>query len=356
MSSPSLKPYTVFIHIEPLEDPASHQASALTAKPGAASARRGLLLRPGFVATALLSLLLLFPSPAVAWNAAGHRITALIAWEKLDQGSKSALAALLRKHPDFERWQARSKDPDADRAAFLEASTWPDDIRRDRRFYTAGRAQPTPTLKGFPDMERRLGWHYVDRPLHRERRSRSSPGVLDRQLTALAKVLCDSKRSDTERAYALPWLIHLVGDAHQPLHAASRNRPNGKDDSGGNAQRIINPFQPKHQSTNLHSYWDDLPGKPWLRDKRLESTVKALTSLYPAAAPAGEPAQWLDESWQLAQRAAYPPGKDAVLTISAQFHASALKIAGRRLGEAGYRLADQLRRLFGKAGERQCST
>ena len=328
----------------------------MTAKPGARATRRGLLLRPTSVPTALLSLLLLVPPPAVAWNAAGHRISALIAWERLDERSRSTVTGLLRQHPDFERWQARSRDPDPDRAAFLEASTWPDDIRRDRRFYSAGDAQPTPTLHGFPDMERRLVWHFVDRPLHPERKARRSPGMLDKQLTALPKLLCNSKSSDAERAYALPWLIHLVGDAHQPLHAASRNRPNGKDDSGGNAQRIINPFQPKHQSTNLHSYWDDLPGKPWLRDKRLESTVKALTSLYPEAAPAGEPAQWLEESWQLAQRAAYPPGNDAVLTISAQFHASALEIAGRRLVEAGYRLAEQLRRLFGKAGARQCST
>ncbi len=328
----------------------------MTARPGAGATRRGWLLRPAAVRTALLPLLLLVPSAAFAWNAAGHRISALIAWERLDERSKSAVAGLLRQHPDVERWQTRSRDPDADRAAFLEASTWPDDIRRDRRFYTAGHAQPTPTLPGFPDMERRLGWHYVDRPLHPEGRARRSPGTLDRQLTALARLLCDAKSSAAERAYALPWLIHLVGDAHQPLHAASRNRPNGKDDSGGNAQRIVNPFQPKHPSTNLHSYWDDLPGKPWLRGKRLASTVKALTILYPPAAPAGEPAQWLDESWQLARDAAYPAGEERVLTISAEFQRKALEIASRRLAEAGYRLADQLQRLFARTDGRRCST
>jgi len=328
----------------------------LTAKPSAGAARQRLLLRPAFVPTTLLGLLLLVPSPAIAWNAAGHRISALIAWERLDDRSKSAVAGLLRQHPDFERWQARSRDPDPDRAAFLEASTWPDDIRRDRRFYTAGRALPTPTLQGFPDMERRLAWHYVDRPVQPERKGRRSPGTLDLQLTALPKLLCNSKSSDADRAYALPWLIHLIGDAHQPLHAASRDRPNGNDDGGGNAQRIVNPFQPRHPSTNLHSYWDDLPGKPWLRGKHLASTARALTILYAPTTPPGEPAQWLDESWQLARDSAYPPGEESVLTISAEFQSGAVEIASRRLVEAGYRLADQLQRLFGRTGERRCST
>jgi hypothetical protein len=332
----------------------------LTAEPvaGAAWRRRpgGLTALPAFLPSLLLPLLLLVAPPAFAWNAAGHRISALIAWERLDERTKAGVAAVLRQHPDYERWQTRSKDADADRAAFLEASTWPDDIRRDRRFYTAGHAPPTPTLHGFPDMERRLAWHYVDRPLHPGHKARPSPGALARQLAALPKILCDPESSAAERAYALPWLIHLVADAHQPLHAASRNRAHGDDDSGGNEQRIFNPLQPKYPSTNLHSYWDELPGKPWLRGKRLASTVEVLTLLYPPTAQAGDDAtQWLEESWQLARQAAYPGGDNAVLTISAEFQARALEITGQRLGQAGYRLAVQLQRVFSGAG-RQCST
>lgn len=288
--------------------------------------------------------LLLVHSPAMAWNAAGHRISALIAWERLDPTSRSALAGILRQHPDYGRWQRRAKSSDPDQAAFLEASTWPDDIRSDQRFYSAGREPPTPTRKGFPDMERRLNWHYVDRPLNPGRRAPPSAGRLDRQLTALAGILCDAKASSAERAYTLPWLIHLVGDAHQPLHAASRYGPRGDGDGGGNEQQIVNPFQPRHSSTNLHRYWDGLPGSSWLRGRRLESTVRALTILYPPTptSPAAEPAQWIEESWRLAREAAYPPGDDAVPTISARFHANALDIAGRRVTEAGYRLADLL--------------
>jgi hypothetical protein len=142
----------------------------LTARPGR---RRGCATRVGCCSARVSGHSLLLPA-ATARPATGIRLERR--WpsdHRLDRlgttrssGAKSAVSAVLRKHPDFERWQERSKDADADRAAFLEASTWPDDIRRDRRFYTAGHAPPTPTLQGFPDMERRLAWHYVDRPLH----------------------------------------------------------------------------------------------------------------------------------------------------------------------------------------------
>lgn len=298
-------------------------------------------------------LLLVASPPAMAWNAAGHRIIALVAWERLDERTKSAVTAVLRQHPDFERWQARGKGADPDLVAFLEASTWPDDIRKDPRFYSAGLEEPTPTRSGFPDMERRLNWHFVDRPLEPGNRMRPSAGMIDRQLVALTATLGNPKAAIAARAYALPWLIHLVGDAHQPLHAASRYRADGQGDSGGNALTIFNPFQPRHPLTNLHRYWDDLPGPPWLRGKRLTNTVKSLSILYPPATSPGTPEQWINESWLLARQYAYPPGDDTVPTISPEFHANALDIARRRVTEAGHRLAEQLRQAFQEEKMRQ---
>jgi hypothetical protein len=162
-----------------------------------------------------LTLLLLIASPAFAWNAAGHRISAMIAWEQLDADTRAAVTALLHQHPDFDRWQTRGKSASTrGLTAFLEASTWPDDIRKDQRFYTAGVEEPTPTLPGFPDMERRLDWHYVDRPLNPAGNLQSSPGKIDRQLEVLAQTLWQAaKQRSVSRAYALPWLIHLVADA-----------------------------------------------------------------------------------------------------------------------------------------------
>ncbi len=293
-----------------------------------------------------MSLLWVLAFPAAAWNAAGHRISAMIAWEHMDAPTRNAVAAILQQHPDFEHWQLRANGADPDLTAFLEASTWPDDIRRDKRFYTAGSEEPTSTQPGFPDMERRLSWHFVDRPVGWYDRLLPSPGVIDRQLVTLARIVGDRKEKPSARAYALPWLIHLVGDAHQPLHAASRYGPDGRSDQGGNRVTINNPLQPHASSTSLHRYWDDLPGPPWLNGSRLHSAAIALISRYAVPAATGTPEQWIDESWRLASEYAYPPEIDAVPTITADFHNQSLTIANRRVTEAGYRLAALLQQLL----------
>lgn len=292
-----------------------------------------------------LAFLFLVPPSAIAWNAAGHRISAMIAWQHMGPATRNAIALLLRQHPDFERWQTHGKGSDPDLTAFVEASTWPDDIRHDERFYTAGVDEPTPTLAGFPDMERRLAWHYVDRPLTPLEGPLRSPGKLDQQLDALAAAFGDHCADAGDRAYALPWLIHLVGDAHQPLHVGSRYGADGQSDSGGNRLIVNSPFPSRSASLSLHRYWDDLPGPPWLRGSRLESAARALMARHSPPVPVGTPRQWLEESWQLAAEHGYPPGGDEVPAISIDFFETTLAIANRRIAEAGYRLADLLREL-----------
>lgn len=300
----------------------------------------------------LLSLLvLLFSSwPALAWNAAGHRLVASIAWENLDAHARSVAAQLLRDHPDYERWRERAGSDESGRIAFIEASTWPDDIRSDSRFYSAGIDAPTPLLPGFPDMERHRDWHYVNRPLddsavfHARRVAQS--GLLDRQIVALAKVLGTPGASRSEKSYALPWLIHLIGDAHQPLHTSIRLDAEGHWDKLGNGVMVVNPFNPRKRSSTLHAYWDDLPGPPWLRGDRLVAAGRALTAAY-SRPPRSNSEQWIDESWRLARSSAYPPEDEFIPTLSAAFHEKAKQVANRRVAEAGYRLADLLNDLFG---------
>lgn len=298
-----------------------------------------------------LALLGLASAPVLAWNAAGHRLVASIAWEHLDTHARSAAKALLRDHPDYERWRSRAGEDDSGRAIFIEASTWPDDIRSDPRFYSVGIDPATETLPGFPDMERRRDWHYVNRPLddspsvHRNREAIS--GLLDRQLVALAKVLGTPGVPRSERVYALPWLIHLTGDAHQPLHTSIRLNAEGKWDKLGNGVLIINPFNPRKRSSTLHAYWDDLPGPPWLRGERLDKASRALIGAYARPARSNSE-QWIEESWRLARSSAYPPDDEFVPTLSAAFHEQAQQIANRRVAEAGYRLADLLNDAFAK--------
>lgn len=283
--------------------------------------------------------------PALAWNAAGHRLVATIAWECLDNDTRSAVADILRQHPDHASWQVRG-GAEPGLAAFLAASTWPDDIRKDSRFYNAGEDLPTTPVSGFPDMERRRHWHYVDQS-HGSATNDAFTGGLDHQLPRLIHAFDSRQATANERAYALPWLIHLIGDIHQPLHTVSRYDADGRGDRGGNELAIINPFDPQNPATNLHRYWDNLPGPPWLRDARLEYVAKTLMAIYPPPL-IGTPEQWLAESRQIAGNDVYPfiDAAVPVPTISAAFNQRASEIARRRIADAGYRLAELLQRLL----------
>ena len=290
--------------------------------------------------------------PALAWGAAGHRIIAAIAWENLQPGPRDEVTSLLRKHPEHERWMRRPGHSDNARKVFVEASTWADEIRQDTRFYSAGKNDPTPTLPGFPDMERRNDWHYVNIPLNGPPDGRRLSGQIERRLPELARTLATSS-DDNERAYALPWLIHLVGDAHQPLHTSARMNAQRKWEKGGNSRKIINPFNSRKPLMTLHAFWDDLPGPPWLRGERLDRAVRALLVTYSRPIPGTPSGQWIIESWSLARDHAYPPETEPVPEITPAFYENSREIANRRITEAGYRLADLLNRTLDPQGPAQ---
>lgn len=274
----------------------------------------------------LLFLALLFFTPlAHAWNGAGHRLVALIAWEQLSPASRAWIDHALRRHPDYVRWQAPAEEGGA-RAVFIECSTWPDQIRRDPRFFTEEREPPTPTLPGFPDMARHKRWHYVDRTP----RGQAPIGEADRQINRLAHVL---ERSDNpiDTTYALPWLIHLVADLHQPLHAGD------PADEGGNKFEIENPLDARQPISNLHAYWDGLAGPSTLRGKRLETQARRLLDTHPAPHQ-GDVSQWREESHALLAQA-YPTEAGSLLPLVTEaFDAQARRLAAQRIVDAGYRL------------------
>ena len=269
--------------------------------------------------------LLLAPAVAQAWNAAGHRLTAFIAWQQLSPAGREAVAELLAAHPDHPRWttRARSVDP---AALLAEAATWPDDIRGDPRFHDEGSETPTPPVPGLPDTRRHRRWHYVDLGPD----GVPAAGELDRRIGELARTL-GSRGRPTEHAWALPWLVHLVGDIHQPLHVGHAG------DSGGNEVEIEDPFNPRKPFTSLHAWWDELPGPPWLRGRRLEQRASRLLAQYPPPVP-GTIETWRAESHNLLA-SAYPQRPGSLLPLTDEdFRRRSRDIADRRIVEAGYRL------------------
>lgn len=307
-------------------------------------------LRHLFMLAALLGAAL----PAQAWNAGGHRLSALLAWQQLDEKTRDKVGWLLARHPEYGRWLARgtttrNEHPPA-LIAFLEASTWPDDLRHDRRFEDGEEEEPSGGSRpDHGDRHRHRSWHFTDRPL--DGRTPHTPrGRLEQQLQALPATLASRSASIGQRSYALPWLIHLVADAHQPLHAASRYDEDGDSDIGGNRLTVETPGHPRLRSMSLHRYWDDLPGPPWLRGEALERRAAYLRAQSFPVVAEGNAGKWLEESWFLAQSVAYPEnaGEGSVSAgkpvITADFHARARAVADERIFQAGDRLAATLRR------------
>jgi S1/P1 Nuclease len=296
--------------------------------------------------TAILTLAL----PAAAWNFSGHWIVAEIAYERLTPQARARVDEMIRRHPDFEMF---TKDAPADpaarlRYAFGQAASWPDHIRGDVRFYdeTRADAQPTPLLPGFPDMMRHATWHYYDIPI-----SGDGTPVLEQPppnlMTELPRLLNElAKVSPLQAAYDLPWLVHLVGDSHQPLHATSRflkSQPKG--DAGGN-------FVFVQGGRTLHSMWDNAAAP---RDLSYEEVLRSVSQITAEHSPqdlgALDPKEWITESFELDKSTVYTFGletgsKEYPLVMPRGYEEKAKIVARQRVALAGYRLAAVLNRLF----------
>ena len=169
--------------------------------------------------------------------------------------------------------------------------------------------------------------------------------------------MLDPQAKPQDRALHVSWLIHLVGDLHQPIHTTAlfsrRLFPDG--DQGGN--KI-----PTEQRKNLHSLWDGFPGSSRFSTTR-NRTIRLLEDpqmreLGERAAANQDVKAWLDESHQLAITVAYDAevtdfvrrfeqsssGTDLPrLSLSEGYLKQGGAVASRRLVEAGYRLEDARR-------------
>lgn len=288
--------------------------------------------------TAVLTLVV----PAQAWNATGHRVVAAIAYDRLTPAARAQVDALLHKHPDLKNL--------APRDAFLAAAVWPDVIKGDTRFYddTRANAQPTPLLPGFPSMARHTNWHYIDIPFSPDGtplEQPKSPNALE-QLERLLKALGPK---DAEATYDIPWLIHIEGDVHQPLHCSSRfvkSEPHG--DQGGNLVYVT-------PGRNLHALWDDIAGSDTSPAyvNNLAEGIAAEFVQHNGAHPrlSKNPKKWIEEGFELAKSEVYTFGpetgsREHPIALPSTYESNARNVARVRLAVAGFRLAAALNRRF----------
>ncbi|HEY0412927.1 MAG TPA: S1/P1 nuclease [Allosphingosinicella sp.] len=282
-------------------------------------------------------------APAAAWNARGHMMVAAAAWQKLTPRSRAGVSQLLRLNPAYASWTAGVPAAQRDQVAFVHAATWPDDNRGDHTYTDDGSRPSGPNAArniGYDDCLLHRYWHFDDLAFSPDGTPVEAPADPNAatQIKAFAATLGDGAASNDVKSYDLTWLIHLVGDVHQPLHATSRftaETPHG--DAGGNLVALC----AKPCRDNLHSLWDDALGK----DKSPTAAIAAAAALpVPSMAQSADldVADWLAESLALSRTAVYVapigPGKGPY-TVTAPYKASATAIARQRVALAGARLA-----------------
>lgn len=223
----------------------------------------------------LAALFLLAPAPAQAWWEYGHETVGAIAYRNVTPKARTAIDALLRKGRLLET-------PTCPVNTIELASYWPDCAKElGLRFSYA------------------YSWHYqnvdICKPFDLKAACRDG-NCVSAQVDRNLKLLKDKSVPERERLMALVFLVHFVGDLHQPLHAGD------KSDLGGNRARAAYGDYVT-QRLNLHSIWDG-----YLAERAI-STPPPLVRVYSAEERAemekGTVEDWSRESWQVARDTVY---------------------------------------------------
>ena len=225
---------------------------------------------------------------------------AVEAYKQLSPELKGKVTEILKSHPDYQKWKesyekAGQQNFDLPTFIFMRSSTWPDEIRRGG---------------GSDKQYNHPHWHYVDYPLTPPSfKVLPGPSPTDDVLygiTQSEKTLSDPAASPELRAVYLSYLIHLIGDMHQPLHCCSLvNSTYPKGDKGGNDFYVT----PGTRGIKLHSLWDGLLGTSGKPQTHINYAV-AIESKYPRKSLSEltehtTPKDWSLESRELAVEKAY---------------------------------------------------
>ena len=261
------------------------------------------------LAGCLVACLALTPA-ARAWGPLGHSVVAALAQRQLSPAAEAEVERLLA--PDHT-------------ASLAEVANWADQIHDDPARAALWQQTRPDHYINFHDAD----CHYV--PARDCRDGRCVVAALQHYVA----VLGDRRQSDAARREALKFVVHFVGDIHQPLHAGYR------DDKGGNTYQV----QFEGKGSNLHRVWDsgmlDRRGLDWQRYAQMLETSSPVALPAPIAPLDNPYAQWAEESCRFtAEPGFYPPGH----TITPAYVQAELPLAEQRLREAGRRLADLLNR------------
>ena len=197
---------------------------------------------------AFLAVLACLPSPALAWLDNGHMAISQFAWQKLTEQERRLSTEILKQHPHYDEFlkAERPAEVPEDEWVFLRASVWPDFVRN-----THAEQYNKPT------------WHYINMAYVPGYSKVTPPARSPRSSNVVTQIdwAAGQVRGNDPAVtpIALCWLLHLIGDIHQPNHAITLyNEAFPDGDRGGNLAliRIENG-----DAIKIHLYWDGLLGQ-----------------------------------------------------------------------------------------------
>ena len=271
---------------------------------------------------------------ALGWGEEGHRMVGAIADNHLTPEARRQVLALLK-------YDRLADARPSQRGTLGEIAYWADEI------------------KDTPWGRRRSAWHYddipvcgaVDAPQYCKKGACASA-----QLTRHLDMLADKREPLRRKNEALKWVVHLMGDIHQPLHAATHG------DRGGNTVQVSffgERDNPPYGTINLHTIWDIHMVRRLIRDKGGENAIVSLgiSDTERAAWERGSIMEWVNESHAIATAVVYPAlpvtfscsGRiEKVLTIDQAYYSRAAPVVESQIRKAGIRLAWVLNNVFSR--------
>lgn len=271
--------------------------------------------------TFIAALTLMSSSAVFAWGATGHRVVGQVATRFLEIETLVKVNKILAGN------------------SLARVSTWPDEIKSEPATY-----------------QHTFNWHYTtwqaDAHDHSEHNENSSTGFLLKSINEQTAVLRDPNATNEAKVFALKFIVHLIGDAHMPLHVG-----NGSD-QGGNFCKVTFHAKPY----NLHALWDegmiDFTGLSFTELAKFVVEGRSLEEI--RAAKSGTVIDWVRESKDIlpatypAEVVAAPEGsplrsyciKDApaehLPKLGYEYSYRAMPVVEKRLFLAGIRLAQLL--------------
>ncbi|RFZ91277.1 hypothetical protein D0C36_20305 [Mucilaginibacter conchicola] len=243
----------------------------------------------------------------ISWGFKGHRAIAAIAQKHLTSNTAYVVSAYLNGQ------------------AMPDVATWADENRNPKT----------------------AGWHYLNLPLGLSHEAFvSAVSQSDNNVyTAIFKTetsLKDKNLPAEAKNEALKYLIHLVGDAHQPMHVSR------KEDKGGNTIQL----RFDNKGTNLHNLWDSkLIDHEGLSEQDIAKNYDVATPAQIRQWQADSPVEWLWESYQISSEL-YGSAK-AGQAIDEAYYQKYIATVHKRIDQAGIRLAGELNKLFNSAAPPQ---